>query len=244
MSPMQLVDVNDKWPLWMNPNRADHDWWPHWEAARLAKTHQLITEEIVTRSAPVVYEIGAEEGDFPALYGTWGAEVVLIEPSPFSWPQIRAHWEANIDRPPAGWFVGLASDHDTDVEPDYDDTVRGGWPECSYRRQRPEYGFRHIWEHFANTRQNRLDTLIVSHGWPPPDLLCIDVEGAEGHVLRGAETILMVHRPHIIVALHHEGLANLYQTTAEEAVHDYMTQVGYTGTHLDTDHEEHFWFAP
>ena len=109
---MEQILVSDRWPLWMNPNRVEHGWWSFWEKERLAKAHQLVTE-IIDTDPPVVYEIGAEEGDFPALYATWGAEVVLIEPSPFSWPQIRAHWEANVDRPTAGWFVGLASDRDT-----------------------------------------------------------------------------------------------------------------------------------
>ena len=241
---MEQVMVNDKWPLWMNPNRVAKPWWPFWEKERLAKTNEIITDILQTRT-PVVYEIGAEEGDFPALYGTWGAEVVMIEPSPFSWPQIRAHWEANVDRSPAGWFVGLLSDRDTTVRTDYDDTDRDGWPVCAYQPQQPEYGFRHIWEHAKNTNQRRLDTLIASQGWPQPDLLCIDVEGAEGHVLRGATRTLTETRPHVIISLHYQAMANHYQTTAEEAVHRFMSGLGYAGYHLEqTLHEDHWWFEP
>ena len=239
---MEQVMVSDRWPLLMNPNRIEHGWWSFWEKARLAKAHEIVTG--ITDRRAVVYEIGAEEGDFPALYGTWGADVVMIEPSPFSWPQIRAHWEANVDRPPAGWFVGLVSDRDTTVVTDYDDTDRDGWPVCAFQPQRPEYGFRHIWEHASNTNQRKLDTLIPAQNWPHPDLLCIDVEGAEGIVLRGASKTLTEIRPHVLISLHYEGMRELYQTTADEAVHEYMATFDYTGHHLENAQEDHWWFAP
>lgn len=237
---MERVMVSDRWPLMMNPNRVEHGWWSFWEKARLAKAYDIVT----SLDDPVVYEIGAEEGDFPALYGTWGARVVMIEPSPFSWPQIKAHWEANVDGLPAGWFVGLASNVDTWVRTDYDDRGLHGWPRCAYRPQRPEYGFRHIWEHSRNTNQRRLDTLISTLGWPKPDLVCVDVEGAAGFVLRGAVDMLTTTRPHLLVSIHYEAKRELYGTTADEAVHDYLKGYGYTGVHLEEAQEDHWWFQP
>ncbi len=56
---------------------------------------------------PVVWDVGAEEGDMPALYATWGCDVVLVEPNPKVWPCIRYHWTANQLDPPAGIYVGL-----------------------------------------------------------------------------------------------------------------------------------------
>ena len=47
-----------------------------------------------------------------------------------------------------------------------------------------------------------LDDLANTPGMPTPDLLKIDVEGAEVDVLKGAERLLHLHRPHVIVETH------------------------------------------
>jgi hypothetical protein len=46
-----------------------------------------------------------------------------------------------------------------------------------------------------------LDDLVEREHLPPPDLLKIDVEGAEAGVLRGASNVL-VRRPHLIIETH------------------------------------------
>jgi len=52
-----------------------------------------------------------------------------------------------------------------------------------------------------------LDELIHQHAAPPPDLIKIDVEGAEAAVLAGAAELLREHRPIVFVAFHSDGLA-------------------------------------
>jgi FkbM family methyltransferase len=47
-----------------------------------------------------------------------------------------------------------------------------------------------------------LDELVEEHGFPPPDLVKLDVEGAEASVLEGARLTLERHRPVVFVALH------------------------------------------
>ncbi|HXT22791.1 MAG TPA: FkbM family methyltransferase [Thermoanaerobaculia bacterium] len=47
-----------------------------------------------------------------------------------------------------------------------------------------------------------LDHLIAANRVPIPQLLKIDVEGAESRVLRGASKTLVEHRPRIILAAH------------------------------------------
>jgi FkbM family methyltransferase len=47
-----------------------------------------------------------------------------------------------------------------------------------------------------------LDTLVRERGLAPPSAIKIDVEGAEGHVVRGAHRVLDAHRPAIVAELH------------------------------------------
>ena len=232
------VMINKKWPLQVLDNKLAMDW-ISWEFERFEVLRDLI------EAGTVVYDIGSEEGDFPALYGTWGAEVVLIEPSQFAWPQIKAHWEANVDHPPAGMFVGFATDEDVTVETEYDDQIKDGWPACCYQPMRLGWGFSHISDEFDGklTRHNRLDTLKTRYSWPTPDLLTIDVEGSEGYVLRGATGILENDRPEVVVALHSLFMWEQYREGTHQ-VWDLMRNLDYTGTLIWVDHEEHVWFQP
>lgn len=47
-----------------------------------------------------------------------------------------------------------------------------------------------------------LDEAVGTHGFPPPDLLKMDVEGAESRILEGARRTIDRHRPAIFIALH------------------------------------------
>jgi FkbM family methyltransferase len=192
--------------------------------------HSLISE------GTVVWDVGSEEGDFPALFGTWGAEVVLIEPNPYVWPQIRLHWEANVDRDPLACLVGLASDHIDHAKPDYDSGFDGIWPNVAFGEVFPAHGFRHIWEHARNSPQFRLDQLPTT-----PDLITMDIEGGELHALRGCTRVLMESHPDVLVSIHPEFMADLYNQTPQALLY-FMASVGYEGKLYATDHEEHWWF--
>lgn len=53
----------------------------------------------------------------------------------------------------------------------------------------------------------RLDTVVAAERLPPPDVIKIDVEGAEALLLRGAARILQDHRPRLVVELHGAAVA-------------------------------------
>jgi len=58
-----------------------------------------------------------------------------------------------------------------------------------------------------------------------PDVIKIDVEGAEFNVLDGAPTILKIHRPNIIISLHPRHLKSLQRDIIE--IFDYCTKYSY-----------------
>lgn len=228
---MRTVKVNGRWPLQLLEHRAARPEWPFWEAHTLALANHLIEPGMV------VWDIGAEEGDFPALWGSWGAEVVMVEPNPNVWPQIKLHWEANVDHAPLACLIGLASDADTFPETDYDPGYEGVWPKVATGEVKPDHGFRNIWEHPHVSPQFRLDYLH----FPPPGLVMMDIEGGEFHALRGMEKTLLKHHPQLIVSVHPEFMAELYDEDPEDLL-GWMTDLGYDHRMLCTDHEVHVWF--
>lgn len=77
---------------------------------------------------------------------------------------------------------------------------------------------------FANLREviavgcRRLDT-YVEEGAPPPDFILMDVEHAEGRVLRGMRKILERYRPILLLEMH--GLESIQEAWTELKSHEY-----------------------
>lgn len=230
---MRQVHINGRWPLILPPHRAARPEWPWWEAARLAAMAHHIGP------GDVVYDIGSEEGDLPALWAKWGAKVVLVEPNERVWPNIRAVWEANELGPPAGWFVGFAASGYDHIEPlnDPDDL----WPKCAYGEVIGDHGFLNLCER-PDVARTTIDQLVANN-YPVPTAITIDVEGAELEVLRGAATVLAEHRPKVWVSVHPEFMDDMYDQTPAQLMRS-MHTAGYEGTFLATDHEEHWMFLP
>lgn len=242
---MRTVRINGRWELLLPDHRADvHEQHPRWEEARLDSMAANI------RPGMVVYDVGAEEGDLTALYRSWvGPEgtVVPIEPQPAYWPSIRACLTMNGWAVPQGGLVGFASDV-TDLTPPACDIegalypCSGLWPPCSEGEIAPAFGFRHVHETAAITPRITIDDLAVILGGAP-DVLTIDVEGAELVVLRGAEMVVSEARPLIWVSVHPE-LMFLHQGQYEAEVHSWLGAHNYAIEHLAFDHEHHYFAWP
>ncbi len=92
-----------------------------------------------------------------------------------------------------------------------------------------------IWSHMSTVRDPHPLTIeevdvplvslddVVAGGAPPPDVMKLDVEGAEGDVLRGAQRVMAEHRPVIVCEMH--------DTNAEVA--DLLEAAGYVLEPLD-----------
>lgn len=230
--------LNNRYPLLLPPHRANWPPWttpPYWESERLSHMFDNI------RPNDIVVDIGAEEGDITSLCASWAHRggVVIIEPQPRVWPNIRTIFSANNLRPPLAYWVGFASD--TTLERpdklDIDQSNHEGWPICAYGPVITDNGFRVLADQEDSTPQIRLDDLLWQRNIRP-DVITIDVEGAELRVLRGAEQMLRLARPIVYCSVHGDFMRDTYHQDEQE-LHDFMRSMGYTGILLATDHEDH-----
>jgi len=246
-SGTRLTMVNGRWPLYLPEHRWARPEWPWWEATRLAAMATVIDH------GSVVYDVGAEEGDFPALWASWGAQVYLAEPNPRVWPNIRLVWEANRLPAPIGcWpgFIGAENDDRTLGGPAGDgrgETLWADgdpWPRSAYGPVIGDHGFCQLGER-PDLPSVTIDALVAD-GVPAPTVITMDVEGSELHVLRGAERTLDEHQPDVFVSIHPEFMAHHYGI--EEGVTEvraFMHRRGYDNDRhvfLAIDHEHHWWF--
>lgn len=236
MTEMEWIAVNDRWPLLLPDYRAARPEWPWWEAQRLAAMYHHVGP------GDVVYDIGAEEGDFPALWASWGADVVLFEPNERVWPNIRAIFEGNrlVSRLWAVHvgFAGAESRHSDDYK------LLQGWPEAAFGPLIGDHAFCNLSE------RPDLDVVTIDECWaelgaPPPSVITMDVEGSEFEVLYGAISTIALHRPKVFVSIHQEFAREMYgHEDVTKLILGFMEGAGYESQFLCTDHEAHWMFLP
>jgi FkbM family methyltransferase len=78
----------------------------------------------------------------------------------------------------------------------------------------------------ASVQAIALDDFVTAH--PDPDVLKLDVEGAEVEVLQGARKLLQRRRPAVVCELH--------SAECEAGVFRILEEYGYTMTRLDNNH--------
>lgn len=245
--PMIETRINGKWDLLLPEHRAARaEWISGWEVARLDSMHANLNPGML------VYDIGAEEGDLPALWASWGCDVVLVEPNPRVWPNIKAIFDGNdLPGQVRGWFVGLASDQDrlTPAEVSgplwaLDPRQHGpgpAWPECAYGEVIGDHGFKSLADSRGVLPEITLDTLAGWYG--PPDAVTMDVEGGEVFVARGMTGMLSSDRPPLVwVSVHPETMVLAFNVYSNEFFTEFHKH-GYVKALLDWDHELHviFW---
>ncbi|HMG35931.1 MAG TPA: FkbM family methyltransferase [Blastocatellia bacterium] len=166
------------------------------------------------RPGMVFYDIGANAGFFTVLAAKLVADrgrVISFEPLPENAESVRAQIEINnlvhcelitaavSDRRGTSFFVFGENNSQSQLSEDGIDPFSG---------DKTEFRVETV----------KLDEFIESH--PRPDVIKIDVEGAETEVLAGADELLRVaNRPALIIELHGE--------TKAIAVHQMLTDCGY-----------------
>lgn len=224
----------NRWTLELLPHR-EQQWANPWEPERLDSMHANL------RPGMVVYDIGAEEGDLPALWASWGCDTVLVEPGRRVWPNMRATFAANDLPDPVAAFVGFCDRSTHFVR----DRPCLGWPTQASGPICEDHQFPAVGER-PDIGKVTIDDLAEFCG-RPPDAITIDVEGAEYRVLQGARGVLARHRPIVWASIHTDaGWMDLrYPGQGIGTVRQLMeTELGYRPEHLATDHEEHWVFWP
>lgn len=200
----------------------------------------------VLQSGHVVYDVGAECGEFSALMAKRvGPENVhLLEPMPENWAAIKALWRANQIAKPASCWPGFASD-----ESRGQGTVHA-WPEASNGDWETDARFGSVSEH-THLPAITLDEYAEKVG-RAPDVITIDVEGAEGLVLTGAVGLLRTARPLVFVAIHAPDALWRYRSETvfrfrqwtQELLFRFLIQAEYEPQFIEDDHESHWLMVP
>jgi FkbM family methyltransferase len=171
----------------------------------------------------VVLDIGAHVGLHTLMFSkTAGKDgkVIAAEPSPANAGLLRKHLEWN-DCANVTVVDAAVSDQE-------------GTAQFTFRAEATDFGgFANslAYDNGGETREVRLTTIDALCGDLNPDLIKIDVEGAELSVLRGGDTVLRRANPVLVVAIHPGPMQSMGTTPAQLVAH--LEALGYVGYDLD-----------
>ena len=234
MTEMRKVIVNGEFEITLPEHRAARpDWYqPHgWEKPRLKHMSEHIS------SKDVMYYVGAEEGEFPALCQMWGAAVVLFEPNPKVWSHFPLLWSANNLELPMVCIPGFASDKINNLSRIY----YNEWPPEVNDVIEAAHGFKELYLEGETYGQITIDSCVYDHGIKPPTAISLDVEGSEWRVLGGAERVLREHKPKIWLSGHPEFMLQQWDESLYN-LRQWIKGLGYTEIILDYQHEVHLYY--
>ncbi len=221
------VRVAGRYPLRVEWSRAAVDF-TVWEAEFTREFGAALA------SRPVVFDVGASLGEWSALAATLAGpeRVHVFEPDAPSWNRIRRIFALNRLAPPAGIvpaFCGAAT------------RAEAAWWDGVARRRFPASADGDA--AFQDLRR-RPDLPVVAlddyaeRTGAVPGVVKIDVEGAEGEVLRGARRLLATAGPRLFLSLHPQALPD-FGDSRESILRD-LADLGYRSRLLAVDHEEHW----
>lgn len=169
--------------------------------------------EGLLKAGQIFFDIGANVGYFSLLAAKLTAPngfVVAFEPLPRNTRFLRQHIELNALEQRIILYEAAVSDHDGKAFFDFGKSSAMG--------------------HIASQGQMEvqllsLDRLVKIGELPMPDVIKIDVEGAEFEVLQGAQRILSEHHPLLFIDTH--------ARTAHEKSIQFLMELGYKLEFLD-----------
>jgi FkbM family methyltransferase len=223
---------NYYYELMLNEPLASWDVWDYWEVERIMSMRKEL------KQGEIFFDIGTEQGWCNLVYAQIvGAEnMVLIEPTKEFWGNIKALWQKNTDVPPLACYSGLFSNKTTSK----DVLLLHQFPKEADDPLIDRNKYQYLHEEHEGITEITLDDYVNLTGIVP-DVLNIDVEGAELRVLEGARLTLEQYKPKIYVSIHDDLGRRDYDTTPDDTIR-FLEKLGYTGKHLATNHEAHWYF--
>jgi FkbM family methyltransferase len=209
---------------------ADREYQPGWMAIRegiLAGTELYLPpsgpvwkemigghyDEFLYESLPakpvgkVVWDIGAHVGYHALAFAALGAEVLAFEPNPANVERLEMNLKRNSKLAAHIRHLAMAvSDADGTMNFSHSEDLRGASMGGHLERALPPLTATQYQEAHFRTAQVptvRIDTLVETRGEKPPDIIKIDVEGAEELVVRSGEKLLRQKHPILLIEVHH-----------------------------------------
>jgi FkbM family methyltransferase len=181
-------------------DRQTHLWIPSsWEASMMQVAEKRMLEElaIVVQPSSNVYDIGANLGLYSIALARLAATgtVVCFEANPVCVQYLRANLAENqIDNATIVPIALLDKPGTTPFRINYGNSNLGVSGASTFFDQKSG--------HVVHVPAKPLDELVSALELPAPDVIKLDVEGAEGNVVSGMKRTLEAARPILILELH------------------------------------------
>jgi FkbM family methyltransferase len=181
--------------------------------AMIAGTHDQFLFDAAVVSGPldgkVCWDIGAHIGyhslAFASLVGA-GGQVVAFEPNPFNLSRMDMHLTRNPTLASRISVKTIAlSDSSGVAEFRFSDDVESSISSGGHLTSALAPCDPWVYESFGRTQVKTatIDELVGSGEIAAPDVMKIDVEGAEAAVIRGGKEVIRLRRPILLVEVHH-----------------------------------------
>ena len=184
----------------------------------------FVLNEINNKPESIIYDLGANIGFFSMLCSAVSpqSKIYCFEPIPANMAILCRHLLINKVRNvfPVNFAV---SDHFGLVDFSADNLSHS----YTYKQSSAHYGNRQI-----NIKAGviSLDILINQFEFTKPDILKIDVEGAEYDVLAGAADVIKKYKPKILLSTH-----EAHVTGIEDKCLQFLDEVNYSYTKIEND---------
>ena len=177
------------------------------------------------RKGDVCYDVGAYHGFFSGVCALAEASAVhIFEPLPANVSRIQSLIEANPDLPLTLHPLALGAEVG---EQEFAVMPEASMGKLSGSNFQPKAASQETLRVSTETLDHLRDVGKI----PPPNIIKIDVEGAEAMVLRGAQRLLSESRPHLFIEIHSRALRR--ECAEILAGHEYEVTTFETGVAAD-----------
>jgi FkbM family methyltransferase len=170
-----------------------------WTGAYETEFAQAVASSV--NKSNVCYDIGAYRGFFSGVFAVAGAgRVIAFEPFPENYAQLQRLALNNPQLPLTFENIAIGREDGIAKFNVMPDSSMGKLASSSFQSEVPSSAV-------LKVSLRSLDSLISERKYPAPQIIKIDVEGAEFDVLQGAKDTLQKNRPLLFIEAHSRTLA-------------------------------------